>query len=102
MAKVAINGMGRIGRAVAERARSFGMIIHYSNRNRLPADLEQGALYHADADERNFADVGVRDDFFGFESGRHPFGDFDSFLLVGALNGKGHVGLALGRQHSCR
>src|SRR5690606_6609109 len=28
------------------RARGFGMEIHYYNRSRLPADLEQGAIFH--------------------------------------------------------
>ncbi|MFA6019993.1 MAG: D-glycerate dehydrogenase [Rhodospirillales bacterium] len=41
-----ILGMGRIGQAVAARARPFGLTIHYSNRKRLTADLEQGAVYH--------------------------------------------------------
>ena len=41
-----ILGMGRIGRAVAERAKSFGMKIHYYNRKKLPANLENGAIYH--------------------------------------------------------
>jgi lactate dehydrogenase-like 2-hydroxyacid dehydrogenase len=27
------------------------MTIHYSNRNRLPPDLEKGAIFHADADD---------------------------------------------------
>lgn len=39
-------GMGRVGQVVAERARGFGMQIHYHNRRRLPADLEKGAVYH--------------------------------------------------------
>lgn len=43
-----IVGMGRIGRAVARRARGFGMQIHYTNLTRLPAEAEDGATYHAD------------------------------------------------------
>jgi lactate dehydrogenase-like 2-hydroxyacid dehydrogenase len=43
-----IVGMGRIGRAMAQRARGFGMRILYHNRTRLPADLEQGAEYFPD------------------------------------------------------
>ncbi len=44
--RLGIYGMGEIGRAVAARARPFGMEIHYHNRNRLPAELERGAQYH--------------------------------------------------------
>ncbi|MBP2314057.1 2-hydroxyacid dehydrogenase [Azospirillum soli] len=46
--RLGIIGMGRIGQAVARRARAFGMTIHYSNRKRLPAELEEGAVFHAD------------------------------------------------------
>lgn len=46
--RLGIIGMGRIGQAVARRARAFDMVIHYSNRNRLPPDREQGAVFHAD------------------------------------------------------
>jgi Lactate dehydrogenase and related dehydrogenases len=46
--RLGIIGMGRIGQAVAKRARAFGMAIHYSNRKRLPSDLEEGAVFHAD------------------------------------------------------
>lgn len=35
-----IIGMGRIGQAVAKRARAFGLSIHYHNRHRLPASVE--------------------------------------------------------------
>jgi len=48
---LAIVGMGRIGRAFAKRARSLGMTIHYYNRSRLSPDLEEGAVYHANAEE---------------------------------------------------
>ncbi|MGD9538174.1 MAG: 2-hydroxyacid dehydrogenase [Alphaproteobacteria bacterium] len=45
--RLGIVGMGRIGRAVAKRARAFGMTIHYHNRTRLPPELEEGARFHA-------------------------------------------------------
>ena len=48
--RLGIYGMGRIGRAVADRARGFGMEIHYHNRSKLDADLEIDAIYHANAE----------------------------------------------------
>lgn len=39
-------GMGRIGQAVAQRARSFGLNVLYHNRTRLPPEREMGAQYH--------------------------------------------------------
>jgi lactate dehydrogenase-like 2-hydroxyacid dehydrogenase len=44
-----IFGMGRIGQAVAHRARAFGMNIHYTSPHRLPPEAEQGATFHPDA-----------------------------------------------------
>src|SRR5262245_25292341 len=49
-ARLGIFGMGRIGQAVAARARGFGMQIHYASRRRLARELENGAVFHADAD----------------------------------------------------
>ncbi len=49
--RLGIFGMGRIGRALARMARGLNMEIHYHNRTRLPAALEEGAIYHeSDAD----------------------------------------------------
>ena len=41
-----IIGMGRVGQVTAQRARGFDMAIHYHNRRRVPAEIEQGAVYH--------------------------------------------------------
>lgn len=40
--RLGIIGMGRIGQAVARRAKAFGMSIHYHNRRRLPTAVEEG------------------------------------------------------------
>ena len=44
--RLGILGAGRVGQIMARRARGFDMEIHYYNRNRLPAELEAGAIYH--------------------------------------------------------
>jgi len=39
--RMGIVGMGRIGQALARRARGFGLAIHYHNRKRLHEDIER-------------------------------------------------------------
>jgi glyoxylate reductase len=50
--RLGIVGMGRIGQAVAWRAKALGLEVVYHNRHRLPAELETsiGARYEADVD----------------------------------------------------
>ena len=43
--RLGIVGMGRIGRAVARRARGFGMPVLYHNRRRLDPAQEEGATF---------------------------------------------------------
>src|SRR5579859_2512313 len=43
-----IFGMGRVGQALARRARGFGMKIHYCNTFELPAEIAGDAVYHKD------------------------------------------------------
>jgi lactate dehydrogenase-like 2-hydroxyacid dehydrogenase len=45
--RLGILGMGRIGQAVARRARGFDMELHYHSRSRVPGSKEHGARYHA-------------------------------------------------------
>src|SRR3979490_786596 len=51
--RLGIIGMGRIGQAVARRARAFGLQIHYHNRRRVPAKAEEEltATYWAGLDQ---------------------------------------------------
>ena len=49
--RLGIFGMGRIGQAVAHRARTFGLSIHYHARHRLRPDLEQDAVFHEAAED---------------------------------------------------
>src|SRR6056297_1219283 len=49
-ARLGIVGMGRVGRAFAQKARGFGMDIHYHNRSRLAPEAEHGATFHDTVD----------------------------------------------------
>jgi glyoxylate reductase len=51
--RLGIIGMGRIGQAVAQRAKAFGLQIHYHNRKRLSSEIEEevGATYWESLDQ---------------------------------------------------
>lgn len=51
--RLGIIGMGRIGQAIAERAKAFGVSIHYHNRSRVSDAIEQDleATYWEDLDQ---------------------------------------------------
>lgn len=49
--RLGILGMGRIGQAVAKRARAFDMELHYHNRRAVAADLTHGARHHEKLDD---------------------------------------------------
>ena len=51
--RLGIIGMGRIGQAIAKRARAFGISIHYNNRKQLPNQIEEylEATYWKNLDE---------------------------------------------------
>jgi glyoxylate reductase len=51
--KIGIIGMGRIGTALARRAKAFGLSINYHNRKRVHADTERelGAIYWESLDQ---------------------------------------------------
>jgi glyoxylate/hydroxypyruvate/2-ketogluconate reductase len=51
-----IIGMGRIGRAIARRAKGFGMRVVYHNRTRLPSAQEDGAIWMATSEVLASAD----------------------------------------------
>jgi lactate dehydrogenase-like 2-hydroxyacid dehydrogenase len=48
---IGIIGMGRIGRAFAQRARGFDMQVMYHGRSRLPPEQEKGAQYFSSLHE---------------------------------------------------
>ena len=52
-AQLGILGMGRIGQALARRAKAFGMTIHYHNRKRVGQRIEEelGATYWESLDQ---------------------------------------------------
>jgi len=51
--RLGIIGMGRIGQAVARRAKGFGISVHYNNRNKLPEAIEKNleATYWSNLDQ---------------------------------------------------
>ena len=49
--RLGIVGLGRVGQVTARRARGFEMTIHYHDVRRLPAEREQGAIFHSTVED---------------------------------------------------
>jgi glyoxylate reductase len=49
--RLGILGLGRIGQAVARRARAFDIELHYHNRREVDANLAHGARYHSQIED---------------------------------------------------
>jgi lactate dehydrogenase-like 2-hydroxyacid dehydrogenase len=65
--RLGILGMGRIGQAVAKRARAFGMTIHYHARHGVAAEDALGAIYH-----EQFEDMLPESDFLSINCASTP------------------------------
>ena len=84
--RLGIIGMGRIGRALAKRARAFDMTISYHNRRPLPPDIEGGARYFS-----NLYDMLPECDFLSVCCASTPLtrgmvnGEFIARLPAGAI-----------------
>ena len=48
--RLGVFGMGRIGRELVPMAQGFGMTVHYRDQQRLPPELERGAMFHGSDD----------------------------------------------------
>ncbi|MBL8907628.1 MAG: D-glycerate dehydrogenase [Rhizobiales bacterium] len=65
--RLGILGMGRIGRAVARRAKGFDMDLHYHNRSDVPEADKLGARYH-----KRFEDMLPHCDFLSINCASTP------------------------------
>jgi lactate dehydrogenase-like 2-hydroxyacid dehydrogenase len=88
-----ILGLGRIGRAMAQRARGFNMQVVYHARHRLPAEHEQGARYFA-----RFHDMLPHCDFLSLHAPAGPATDriVDASALAKLKRGAVLVNVARG------
>ena len=88
-----ILGLGRIGRAMAQRARGFNMQVVYHARHRLPAEHEQGARYFA-----RFHDMVPHCDFLSLHAPAGPATDriVDASALAKLKRGAVLVNVARG------
>ncbi len=88
-----ILGLGRIGRAMAQRARGFNMQVVYHARHRLPAEHEQGARYFA-----RFHDMLPHCDFLSLHAPAGPATDriVDAAALAKLKRGAVLVNVARG------